>query len=100
MLPGLNGSGAVLPLPAARCWRWWGAQGLRSRRVASPGATGHCPVPQALGAWCCLRCPPRCRGCHAEPGETQGRGGNLLKQANCRDSPFPNVSRFGGERSK
>lgn len=26
--------------------------------------------------------------------------GNLLKQANCNDSPFPNVSRFGGERSK
>lgn len=101
MVPRLQGWGTAVP--AAQ------HQGLRSHRVALLGATRHwChwavlplwaresvsfPLPSASAL---LRA-----GAMTElSGSSTGERGNLLKQANCNDSPFPNVSRFIGERRK
>lgn len=71
--------------------------------LVSPG----CPATMGSGITLLFsapsQCPPPCRGCDSPAelsGSSTGERGNLLKQANCNDSPFPNVSRFVGERRK
>lgn len=118
MLPGLKGlrgcagspgSPALLPIGCMGApvpqhgvtWGHWALLGATGSGLSCRGGLGNhspsssphsvpTPVPGATDS------PAELCGARSSTGER----GNLLKQANCNDSPFPSVSRFGGERSK